>query len=182
MNQFKSFFFDRVDWEKVLQPAEYKVLWKIGMDLMEQGRRNIRRRKKPGRAGSTPTSWGPEHKLKKSIYYGLDLDNLTVFAGPIKFAGQKSSKPLSQPTIPAVLEFGGKIWHRWPATVDPPRVREYQEPRRVVNLKPRPYMEKAAKQKRKAILKKCENMLGKSPASIMIAQNRGQRATGKKAL
>ena len=176
----KSYFFDVQDWTEILEPAEYQLLWKIGMDLMEQGRRLIKARKKPSRKGSSPSSWG-SHKLKKSIFYGVDLTSMTVFAGPIKFDRNTGTKAIGQPTIPAVLQFGGKMWNSSYAPYDPPRVRNKEglPAGRVVKIAPRPYMDKAYKQKKKKIERMTQNMLGKSPVSVTIADNKARTGSGQ---
>lgn len=180
LNMAKSFFFDRHDWLKVLYPAEFKALNRVGWILMKQARSLIKKRKKPSRKGSTPTNWTDILRDKPGIVYGVDPHDLSVHIGPVKVRTKGTVyKTLSQPTVPAILQFGGKVWNRFPTTTR--RGNRLPGPR-TVRVEPRPYMDKAYKQKEKKVMDTFENMVGKTPESIMIAENIGRSRKGSRRL
>lgn len=180
VDTLRSYFFDRVDWDEVLNPAELRALHFVGYILRKQARSLIRTRKKPSRKGSSPTNW--QDTLKKGkfgIQSGVDPDTMTVLIGALRMPYKAPYKLIGQPTVPAILELGGRIWFARPAYPNPPRVRKFLPAGRVVKLAPRPYMSKAYDQKKKKVLSVFEDMLGKSPAAIAVARRKNAQYESK---
>lgn len=169
LDQAKSYFFDKFDWDDILEPAEYQALNRVGWIMMKQARRNIRKRKNPSRPGSSPSNWTNILKDKPGILYWMDPDTTTVMIGPVKIAKAGAYKTLSQPTVPAILEFGGKVWNKFETIT---RKGNRLPGPRTVRVQPRPYMSKALDQKKKKIMKVFEDFIGKSPASMGVVNSK----------
>lgn len=179
VDEARSYFFDRVDWDDILNPAELKALHFIGYILRVQARGYIRNRKKPSRPKSTPSNWSDTLKKGKyGIWNGVDPDTMTVYVGAGKLPWKAPHKLLGQPTVPAILEFGGRVWNALPAYPDPPRVRQFLPAGRVVKVQERPYMSKALKAKEKKILSIFDDMIGKSPIAMGVVNAKNAQKGG----
>jgi hypothetical protein len=124
IQQAKGQFFDRQKVQSAVSRAERRVLSKFGAHVRQDAKQRIRRRKRPSRAGESPTN--QTGLLKRHIYFVFDPDRRSVVIGPARLSIGTSA--------PATLEHGGD------AAVESDRkvVR--------VTITPRPYMGPAFQQ------------------------------------
>ena len=98
INQAKGMFFDAPKVVRAVDKATRRVLSKFGAYVRTSARSSIRKRKKPSRPGSPPSSH--TGLLKRFIYFGYDPAKCSVVIGPARL----NSKPGA---APEALEYGG---------------------------------------------------------------------------
>lgn len=111
--------------QRAVSRAERKVLSRFGAYVRQDARSRIRRRKRPSRAGESPTN--QTGLLKRNIFFVYDEARRSVVIGPIR---------LNRGTdAPATLEHGGVVV-----------IRPRNGPPEAVVYAPRPYMGPAFEQ------------------------------------
>lgn len=183
-NEAKSYFFKKSDWDRILRNPVLNALHKSAYILRVSARSEVRRRKNPSKKDMGPTHWDPPgggiKEGRYGIWSGVDEYNYTAFIGAGKYPTKGPYKLLGQPTVPAILEFGGRIWFKNQAFPDPPRIREWQPPGRVRKIQPRPYMARAWMKKKQRILDMFEDMVGLSPVALGAARQINSQKGSKK--
>lgn len=125
IQQAKGLFFDRQKVQSAVSRAERRVLSQFGAHVRQDAKQRIRRRKRPSRAGESPTN--QTGLLKRHIYFVFDPDRRSVVIGPVLLNRSTGA--------PATLEHGGE-------TTIETRRREAVR----VTITPRPYMGPAFQQ------------------------------------
>lgn len=103
----KKLFFDRQIVIDAVGRATAHNLSKAGAFVQRRARSSLRRRKRTSEPGSPPSvhSRDPVATLK-NIWFVFDPQNTSVVVGPLKL-NQSSLVGSSQPTVPALHEYGG---------------------------------------------------------------------------
>ena len=165
----KSWFFTARDWEEVMTPAEVHALSLAGAYVMTEARRQIRRRKNPSQPYSSPTNWTG---LLRKIFFAYDPNTHSVVIGPIFIkSAHKGVITLTEKTIPATLEFGGRE-----RVAEARYIERYGnlEANRTIKILPRPYMKPAEEKARPDYLDAWDNILYRTPESLTIANAKAQ--------
>ena len=97
--QVKGLFFDRQAIQSAVSRSERKVLSRFGAFVRQDALQRIQRRKRPSRAGESPTN--RTGLLKRHIYFLFDPDRRSVVIGPARLNRSTDA--------PRTLEHGGEI-------------------------------------------------------------------------
>ena len=97
--QVKGLFFDRQAIQSAVSRTERKVLSRFGAFVRQDAQQRIQRRKRPSRAGESPTN--RTGLLKRHIYFLFDPDRRSVVIGPARLNRSTDA--------PRTLEHGGEI-------------------------------------------------------------------------
>ena len=107
----KSFFFDRFEWQGILNDGERVALRFIGGWIRKTARRSMRTRRRVSRPGEPPSVWSGELKRLLFFFYmpgGISSEENAVIVGPAYLpSAHRNISHLSQNTIPRTLELGG---------------------------------------------------------------------------
>ena len=166
----KSYFFTARDWEEVMTPAEVSALSLAGAYIRRKAMSLVRRRKNPSKAPSPPTKW--TGLLNSFMFFAYDPWTHSVVVGPA-FLPHPHKKVFTFPekTIPATLEYGGRERVGYASTLPSG---EILPANRVVTIAARPYMRPAEEKSRNAYMEAWQNILGRTPESLAIANAKSQ--------
>ena len=141
----KSFFFDRFEWQGILNDGEFKALRRIGGWIRKTAKRSMRRRRKVSKPGKPPSVWAGDLKEKLFFHYqpGSATEENSVVVGPSYFPrAHRKIAHLSQQTIPRTLELGGTETFR-NVRPGPPVGGNQLVTQRTIKILARPYMNPA---------------------------------------
>lgn len=104
----KQFFFDRARVVAMVNARERRAMVKIGGFIRVTAKRSMRKstKTKPYSAVGQPPRYHTK-LIRDFIYFSYSPTTHSVVAGPEKLRVNPIVKPVSQPTIPALHEYGG---------------------------------------------------------------------------
>jgi hypothetical protein len=162
----KSYFFSAKDWEEVMTPAEVHALSLGGAYIMTAARGLVKRRKNPSDPGRPPSKWSGLLS-GKLLVFAYDPWTHSVVIGPTFLSSpHRRVYTFPEPTIPATLEFGGRERVGYTSTLPSGEVLPAN---RVVRIAARPFMKPAEEKARPRYLEEWQNILGRTPESLAIA-------------
>jgi hypothetical protein len=137
--KYKPLFFNTRKLRLLVDEAAIRSMSRFGAYVRTTARRSIRKRKKPSLPGKPPSSH--TGLLKRFIWFGYDPARRSVAIGPAK---------LNLPgETPHVLEHGG----RNVTTVKYKRKSGPKKSKRIVKVRPRPFMQPALEENREQLPK-----------------------------
>jgi hypothetical protein len=127
--QVKKLFFDRQKIIDAMDRSTRAALSKAGAFVRQRARTSMKRSKKTAEAGKPPRAHAGQ--IRDLLFFGYDAARRSVVVGPTAFEGSEDDRGMGGA---AVQEFGGKV-------IIPARmVAGKKQPRRVITVKPHPFM------------------------------------------
>lgn len=118
LDTVKEYFFDRQRVIRAIDARSHRAIKRIALYIRKVAINSIKKAGKPGgpKFYSLPGQPPKSHTglLKKFIFASYDPRLRSAVVGPTKLALKPYVVPVSQPTVPALLEFGGTGFSKQP--------------------------------------------------------------------